>query len=151
MAVPQFGETQPGLDYADRPAAFGLALRGGAIAVVHVSPEGFAPWIDLPGGGVDPGETLEQAVVREFGEEAGLKVAAGTAFARADQFFVNTDGVAFNNRQTFFRLQIEAEAPELQVEADHRLAWLEPQEAIARLRHDSHAWAVAAWLRQGAT
>ena len=30
-------------------------------------------WV-LPGGGIDPGETPEEAVVREFEEETGLKV-----------------------------------------------------------------------------
>ncbi|WP_374569863.1 NUDIX domain-containing protein [Phenylobacterium sp.] len=148
-AVPQFGAVQDGRVYADRPAAFGLALREGLIAVVRVQPIGFdTPWIDLPGGGIDPGETADVAVVREFGEETGLKVSAGRAFARADQLFINTDGVAFNNRSTLFAVRIQAEAPHLKVEADHELLWLDPNEAIARLRHDSHAWAVAAWLRR---
>jgi 8-oxo-dGTP diphosphatase len=35
----------------------------------------------------------------------------------------------------------------LKVEDDHALVWLEPQAAIKALRHDSHAWAVAAWIR----
>lgn len=148
QAVPQFGVRLSDHVYADRPAAFGIGLRGGLIAAVRVAPEGFVPWLDLPGGGIDPGENAAQAVVREFGEETGLRVAAGEALARADQLFINTDGVPFNNRQTIFRVEIQAEAPALKVEHDHTLVWIDPHEAVSRLRHDSHAWAVTAWLRR---
>ncbi|HEY9236842.1 MULTISPECIES: NUDIX domain-containing protein [Phenylobacterium] len=144
---PQFGDLLPGRDYADRPAAFGLLARDGRIAVVFVRKPDDATWFDLPGGGVDPGETSAQAVVREYGEEAGLKVRAGEVFGLADQYFVNTEGVAWNNRSSFHRLEFIAEDASLKIEDDHTLLWLEPLEAITALRHDSHAWAVAAWLR----
>ena len=124
-----------------------IVEREGRIAVVRVAKPGHPAWIDLPGGALDPGESPEQAVVREYGEETGLKVAAGEAYARADQMFVNTDGEAFNNRATFFRLSLQGEDPALKIEDDHALAWLDPQEALTALRHDAHAWAVAAWLR----
>lgn len=147
MAAPQFGDPEPGRTYRDRPAAFGIAERGGKIAVVRVEKPGHPAWLDLPGGAIDAGEGPEQAVVREYGEETGLKVAVVEPYAKADQFFVNTDGEAFNNRATFFVLSVEGEAAELKIEDDHTLVWLEPHEAVERLRHDAHAWAVAAWLR----
>lgn len=147
-AVPQFGEAEAGRDHADRPAAFGIAERGGRIALVLIEKPDGARWRDLPGGAIDPGESASEAVVREFGEETGLKVAAGEIFARADQFFLNTEGRAFNNRGAFFTVAIEAEASGLKVEADHTLVWMEPLAAIAALRHEAHAWAVAAWLRR---
>ena len=147
-AVPQFGERRAGRTYADRPAAFGILERDERIAVVRIAKPDGATWIDLPGGGVDPGETPEEGVVREYGEEAGLKVMVRESFALADQFFVNTDGEAWNNRSTFFVLDLVAEDAALKIEEDHMLVWLSPLEAIAALRHDSHAWAVAAWMRR---
>lgn len=148
MTIPQFGDPEPGCDHRDRPAAFGIIERNGEIALVLVEKPGHAPWRDLPGGALDPGETPEEAVVREFGEETGLKVAPQAAFARADQYFVNTDGEAFNNRATFFTLSLEGEDAGLKVEADHTLVWMAPEAALRALRHDAHAWAVAAWLRR---
>lgn len=148
MTTPQFGEPEPGRAYRDRPAAFGVLERDGRIAAVRVEKPGHAPWLDLPGGAIDPGEDDVSAMAREFGEETGLAATAGERVGWADQFFINTDGEAFNNRQSLFEALLSREAPELKVETDHTLVWLEPHEAIVRLRHDSHAWAVAAWLRR---
>lgn len=147
MAAPQFGERQGAREYRDRPAAFGIVERGGRIALVRVEKPGHAAWFDLPGGAIDPGEIAEQAVVREYGEEAGLRVTVGRPYAVADQYFLNTDGEAFNNRATFFTLELAAEDPGLKIEDDHALVWEEPHAALAILRHDAHAWAVASWLR----
>ena len=147
MSAPQFGDPEPGRTYRDRPAAFGIVERGGEIALVRIEKPNYPAWIDLPGGALDPGEDARQAVVREFGEEAGLKVAAGEAYAHADQRFINTDGEAFNNRATFFTLALLGEDAGLKIEDDHALVWLAPADALVRLRHEAHAWAVAAWLR----
>ena len=147
MSAPQFGEPEPGRTYRDRPAAFGIVEREGRIALVQIEKPGHAMWIDLPGGAIDPGEDDAQAVVREFGEETGLKVREGEIYARADQRFINTDGEAFNNRAAFFVLTLLGEDAGLKIEDDHTLIWMAPSEALVRLRHEAHAWAVAAWLR----
>jgi 8-oxo-dGTP diphosphatase len=146
--APQFGEPEPGRVYRDRPAAFGIAERQGRIALVRIEKPGDPPWLDLPGGAIDPGEDEAQAVVREFGEETGLKVQPGRVYARADQRFLNTDGAAFNNRAAFFTLTVVGEDAGLKIEDDHTLVWIPADEAVVRLRHDAHAWAVAAWLRR---
>jgi 8-oxo-dGTP diphosphatase len=147
MARPQFGDPEPGRTYRDRPAAFGVVELSGLIAVVRVEKPGHPAWLDLPGGALDPGETAAQAVAREFGEEAGLRVAAVAPYALADLYFVNTDGEAFNTLGTLFELALEAVDETLKVEDDHTLVWMRPHAAVAGLRHDAHAWAVAAWLR----
>jgi 8-oxo-dGTP diphosphatase len=149
MATPQFGAAAPGLRYRDRPAAFGVLSRAGNVAVVSIEKPGHPAWFDLPGGALDPGEDDAAALVREFGEETGLKVAPGVLLGRADQYFATTDGEGCDNRQALFEARWGGEAPELKIEADHTLVWLTPLEAISRLRHDSHAWAVSLALRRG--
>jgi 8-oxo-dGTP diphosphatase len=148
VARPQFGDPHPSLIYRDRPAAFGVLERDGLVALVAVEKPGFAAWLDLPGGALDPGEDARAAMIREFGEETGLVVTTGDVLGEADQFFVNTDGAAFNNRQTLFEARLLGEAPELKIEIDHTLVWLPLVDAAARLRHDSHAWAVTLALRR---
>ncbi len=143
----QFGRREPGLVYADRPAAFGIAAQAdGRIALVRVEkPEG--TWRDLPGGALDPGEDDRGAVVREFGEETGLIVRPARLLGRADQYFFKSDGSPVNNRSALFEVTATGADPALKIEADHTLEWWGPLEALKTLRHDSHAWAVAAWLR----
>jgi len=150
MNVPQFGQPQPGRDYPDRPAAFAVVSRGDRIAVVRVDLGGGRSRLDLPGGGVDPGETAGQAAARECGEEAGLRIAVEEEpFVRADHFFVNQDGETNNTRGSFFAARLVGEAAELKTENDHHLEWMAPQDALLALSRESHAWALAAWLRRG--
>lgn len=54
----------------------------------------------------------------------GAPLRFGAPTARADQYMVSAHDEPFLSQ-----------------------VWFEPHEALLRLRHDSHAWAVAAWLR----
>jgi 8-oxo-dGTP diphosphatase len=146
---PQFGWPEEGRTYKDRPAAFGVALKDGKVAVVKVDKGEQGWWFDLPGGAIDPGEDAKAAVIREFGEETGLIVSPSVEVAKADQYFINTDGEAYNNRGAFFAVQVAGEDAALKCEDDHTLIWLDPDQALRRLRHDAHGWALAAFLRRG--
>ncbi len=148
MTAPQFGEPEAGRDYPDRPAAFVVTERDGRIATVRVTFANGGGRLDLPGGGLDPGETARGAAGRECGEEAGLRVEPDAEpFTAADHYFINPNGESVNTRGLFFAARLVAEAPELKIEDDHALAWMTPQEALIELSRESHVWAVAAWLR----
>lgn len=147
-ALLQFGIKQPGKDYPDRPAAFGVLERQGAIALVHVA-KTRGEWWDLPGGALDPGEDDAAALVREFAEETGLTVRAGALLMRADQYLIKSDGQTANNRSGHYLATLIGEDASSKIEDDHTLEWWPPLEALKVLRHDSHAWAVACWMRQG--
>ncbi|MEN5168231.1 NUDIX domain-containing protein [Brevundimonas pondensis] len=142
----QFGTARPGLDYIHRPAAFGLAEKDGKLACVRVD-RGEGSYFDLPGGAVDGEESEQQALIREFGEETGLIVEPEDRLTEAAQYFRKTDGSPVNNVGGFWTARITGFDASTQCEADHELVWLEPLEAVSRLRHEAHAWAVARWLR----
>jgi 8-oxo-dGTP diphosphatase len=148
-AALQFGTARPGLVYRPRPTAFGLVLHAGSLACVRVD-RGAGSYFDLPGGAIDGDETEQQAVVREFLEETGMTVRPLTRLAEASQYFQKTDGEPINNIGGFWIAEEVSLDPAAKVEADHTLAWLDPHAAMAQLRHDAHAWAVAAWLRRNA-
>ncbi|NQE60572.1 NUDIX domain-containing protein [Caulobacter sp. RHG1] len=145
-----FGKAVAGLTYRDRRAAFGIAENGqGLIALAEVTKPGKAPYFDLPGGAVDGDESEEQAVVREFGEETGLVVEAGALVEAVSQHFLKSDGEPVRNHGGVYVVKVVGERADLKIEDDHKLVWLDPQDAVVALRHDAHAWAVAAWLRRG--
>ncbi len=145
--MPQFGAPLPGRVHRDRPAAFGIARRDGLIALVRVRPVEGGDWLDLPGGAIDPGEDEVLAVVREFGEETGLIIVTGARIVSASQHFLMTDGEAVNNHCGVYAVEVTGADPALKIEDDHDLVWVDPFEAVKRLRHEAHAWAVAKWLR----
>ena len=149
MEHPQFGTPEFGFEHKDRPCAYGIAVRFGRLAVVHVGLPGEDQHYDLPGGAIDDGENEGAALVREFGEETGLVVRPVALLARADQLTVKKkSGKPVNNRSAFFETEIVGRAPNLKIEADHTLVWLRPEYAFRRLRHPSHAYAVGVWLRR---
>ncbi len=148
MPVPQFGE--PGLEgtYPDRPVAFAVLERDGLVAVVEVERFDRGLVLDLPGGGIDPGETPAGAALRECGEEAGLvAILDAEPFVLADHYFLHGDLTVRNSRGSFFAGRVAGEDPALKIEDDHKLLWMDPTAALLRLDRDSHAWALATWLR----
>ncbi len=148
MTTPQFGPAPPGPPPPDRPAAFAVIERDGQVALVEVDRFRRGRVFDLPGGGLDPGETAAEAAVRECGEEAGLVVALDAEpFVLADHYFLHNDDVVRNTRGAFFSGRVVAEDPAVKIEDDHTLVWMAPLAALLRLDRESHVWAMATWLR----
>lgn len=129
-------DKREGVTYRRRPGVYAVILREGRVAVV-VLPNG----VFLPGGGADDGETPEATVRREVREEIGHEVEALTFLGEALQHLHPRgwlDGLVKPSR--FYRATLGAcVAP---CEEEHLLAWLEPDEAVERLSHAAHAWAV---------
>jgi 8-oxo-dGTP diphosphatase len=147
MEAPQFGLPEAAGTWPDRPSAFGIAVRRGRIALVEIGDPATQIWLALPGGGIEPGETPEGALVREFAEETGLVIRPVSRLGPSSDRVVINDGRAFNVRGEFFTAVILSEAPHLLTEPDHRLVWRTPLQALRGLHRESHAWAVAQWLR----
>ena len=55
------------------PASIGIVLNAAQSHVLLVKRDDVPVWV-LPGGGIDSGETPEEALVREFQEETGYRV-----------------------------------------------------------------------------
>jgi len=109
--APQFGDPEPGCDYPDRPAAFAIVERDGRIACVRVAWRRGGPKIDLPGGGLDPGESaqrverigalVDELVAQRAEERIGESVEvllegvdpAGPPWGRAEHQGPDVDGV----------------------------------------------------------
>ncbi|MGB0659434.1 MAG: NUDIX hydrolase [Mangrovicoccus sp.] len=70
----RFGEpVKPGQSYRRRPGAYAILIRDGQILLTHqASPHSE---IQLPGGGIDPGEAPIPALHREIYEETGWHMA----------------------------------------------------------------------------
>lgn len=90
------GEHQvPIKDLTWRPAAYGIVIEDGKLLLSRQ----FKTKFNLPGGGVDLGENLEAAVIREVKEETGIDVEVGKlAGIKTSIFFdSHSSGKAFHS------------------------------------------------------
>lgn len=73
--IPRFGSSpRPGQTYVRRAGAYALLPRGGRLLLtLQCDPD---PDLQLPGGGIDPGESPLTALHREVMEETGWRIAA---------------------------------------------------------------------------
>ena len=138
--IPEFGNKEQGRVYVPRPGAYGLVYDAqGRIAVMETPRGGF-----LPGGGIEEGESPEEALVREVREECGLGVTVGVRLGKAAEYRC-TEGHAYAIRKdcVFFAATFAGESGEgAATEPDHTLLWLTPSEAEERLAHGSQKWIV---------
>jgi 8-oxo-dGTP diphosphatase len=117
--------------------------QGGRIAVVR-SQDG----IFLPGGGVEIGETPEEAMRREALEECGFIVLVGQWATRAVQFaYSSSERAHFEKRSTFIECAIEG-PDRSRLEDDHELLWTDLRTASRILSHPSHGWAIQQWKQR---
>ena len=113
-----------------------LENDAGAIALQYLQNYGF---YKLPGGGVDAGETIEQALVREVQEEVGC-----------DCTITSPVGIVIEYRDKYKMMQInycyvakvvgeigEAQFEEAEIEAGQINVWVKPEEARELLKNSS--------------
>ena len=68
-----------------RPSVYGVVIKDGKVLL---SPQ-FGDGYDIPGGGVDLGEPLEEAVIREVQEETGITVKVDKVLIVENDFFTH--------------------------------------------------------------
>ncbi|WP_170761045.1 NUDIX hydrolase [Ruegeria lacuscaerulensis] len=74
--IRRFGETpEAGRKYTRRPGVYALLPRGRGLLVTWYD-DGLNPELQLPGGGIDPGESPIIALHREVFEETGWLITA---------------------------------------------------------------------------
>jgi 8-oxo-dGTP diphosphatase len=101
--------------------------------------------IFLPGGGLEDGESPEEAVAREALEECGLVVRVGARVSRLVQFVVTAEGLGVEKWCAFFDARIERENRAAMLPG-HETLWLGPARAAQILKHESQMWAVRDWM-----
>ncbi|MGH1423631.1 MAG: NUDIX hydrolase [Pseudooceanicola sp.] len=71
----RFGDkARPDIKYTSRPGVYAILPRSGSLLLTHQMDP--APEFQLPGGGVDPGESPLRALHREVFEETGWGIMA---------------------------------------------------------------------------
>lgn len=136
--APVFGERVSGVAYVRRPSAYAIIRNAaGEVAVVRTPKGAF-----LPGGGIEAGETPEEAVVREVLEECGFAIRLLSRLPDAVQFVhAPAEARHFEKCSAFFEAVV-AGSQTSAVESGHEVLWLAQDAARRLLSHESHSWAV---------
>lgn len=126
-----------------RPSVRGIILRGNTVAMVHSRKYDY---YKFPGGGIEPGETLQDALYREVAEESGLQVIPSTVqeyglVTRKEKSHI--PGMVFVQDNFYYLCQTE-EIPRRQkldayeAEEGFTLEFVEPARAIQVNRYADH-------------
>ncbi|MEO1592413.1 MAG: NUDIX domain-containing protein [Cyanobacteria bacterium J06632_22] len=112
-------------------AAAGAVIESvGQVLLVRRAKDPDRGLLDLPGGFVDPGESLEQALVRELKEELGLALTVEHCSkyfcSSVNEYFYK--GVLYHSLDMFFKIQLDSQ-PEITPADDvGDYLWLTPED-----------------------
>ena len=134
--VPTFGKHEDGEHYTPRPGSYAIVWDRDQVGVMQTLGGFF-----LPGGGADLGESPEETLRREVREECGYDVDTCEAIGHAIEYVLAAEEGYFAKECSFFRVRLGAQITKPS-EADHQLIWMSTGEAVAKLTHKSHSWAV---------
>ena len=109
-------------------AAGGVVLRDGLVALVH-RPR-YDDW-SLPKGKLDPGESSEEAALREVEEETGLRCSLVRELPT-----VRYDVRGRLKEVRYWVMEALDEMPFVPNEEVDEVRWVDPQEALALLSYD---------------
>lgn len=121
-----------------RIGAYGVCVNNGTILVVRKARGPYKGLYDLPGGGIEFGESPETALQREFIEEAGAQVVVGElagAFSRVATFLSDsgTASIELHHIGLLYRVTWARPAAKVKSDPDGRdslgATWLPLEEA----------------------
>ncbi|MEM7710429.1 MAG: NUDIX hydrolase [Pseudomonadota bacterium] len=144
------GAPRPGLAHRRRPGAYAVLIRAGRVLLTEQTTPDLCE-VQLPGGGIDPGESPGPALTREVLEETGWtcrverRLGAFRHFTWMPDYEVHAEKVC----------HVYLARPGLRLgpphEAGHRALWLAGAEAVAALANEGNRAFLAAALGIGRT
>ena len=134
-------EIERGRRYTFRPGVYLILPRSGKLLLTHqMEPE---PEFQLPGGGIDPGESVFEALHRECMEETGWRVSNPRRLCayRRFTFMPEYDMWAEKLCHIYLARPIRPHGPA--TEPGHIPLWMSPEVAVSELYNDGDAAFVA--------
>lgn len=136
--IRRYGEVpQDGQQYKHRPGVYAVLPRAGQLLLTYQA----APHdeFQLPGGGVDPGESPLQALHREVFEETGWRIAKPRKIGVFRRFVYMPEYKMHAEKlcHVYFAYPVRPIGPP--VEPDHVPLWMDPLQAAEVIYNDGDA------------
>ena len=140
--IKRYGEVpQNGQRYKLRPGVYAILPRAGKLLVTYQGDPHFE--VQLPGGGIDPGEHPLNALHREVFEETGWRIAAPRKLGTFRRFTYMPDYDLWAEKLCHIYLARPVRPHGPPTEAGHMALWLSVEEAFEELYNDGDADFVA--------
>jgi 8-oxo-dGTP diphosphatase len=137
--LPQFGKRIAGNNYTYRPGAYAVVFDADQRVAAVKNRHGY---YFLLGGGIEPNETIDEALHREVLEESGYDSHIYHKLGEAIEcFWAEIEQRYFEVHGHFYAASFKQRVRE-PVDDDHVLVWLTAEEAVKQLCRQSQAWAV---------
>jgi 8-oxo-dGTP diphosphatase len=133
-----------GQDYTLRPGAYAILPRDGQLLLTRQSSP--APEIQLPGGGIDPGENPVNALHREVFEETGWRIGWPRRVGAFRRFVFMPEYDLWAEKLCHVYVAWPALRVSSPLEADHEVVWLRPDQAVRSLANDGDRMFAASFL-----
>jgi len=134
----------PAADLRFRPAVYGIALDGRGRVLLGRS--AFHGRWELPGGAVEPWESLAEGLLREFQEETGVQATLGEQVG-FDDGFISFFRYPFHSLRFFYQVRVDPNASLVPQKGElSALEW----RPIAELREDEVAAGHLGFILQAA-
>lgn len=133
--IRRFGESRVAAQrYRRRRGAYAVLMRGDAVLLTHQAEP--TPEFQLPGGGVDPGESPLRALHREVWEETGWSIAPLRRLGAFRRFTYMPEYDLWAEKLCEIWLARPVRRLGPPQEPGHTAMWLPFDEAVARLAND---------------
>ncbi|MEL6889362.1 MAG: NUDIX hydrolase [Pseudomonadota bacterium] len=133
--IPRVGHApQNGRRYILRPGAYAILPRGSSLLLTCQM--GPVPDIQLPGGGIDPGESPLQALHREVMEEIGWRIARPRRLGAFRRFTYMPEYDLWAEKLCQVYVAHPVRPVAAPIEPDHETMWMDKDDAIAALGND---------------
>ena len=143
----RFGKPpQSGKRYRLRPGVYAILPRNGQLLLTEQDP---GPELQLPGGGIDPGEHPIAALHREVMEETGWCIAAPVRLGAFRRFTYMPEYDLWAEKICTIYLARPVRALSDPLEAGHTAIWASLPDAAKMVGNDGDKAFVAAVHRQG--
>ena len=135
----------PGKPYRDRPGAYGILVGSdGMLLLVEQDGE-----LQIPGGGIDPGESPLQALHREAREETGWRIADPVRIGSFRRFTYMPDYGFWARKTQLIYLARAVRQLHPPLEPGHVIYWMAPADAAHKLDVEGDRVMVSQAIRAG--
>lgn len=144
--IPRFG-TPPmkGVRYRLRPGAYAILPRGNDVLVTYQHDPDAE--FQLPGGGIDAGESPLQALHREVMEETGWHIATPRRLGAYRRFVFMPEYDLWAEKLCTIYVARPVRPVCAPTEAGHTALWMQAQDAIGLLDNSGDRAFLESWLR----